>query len=94
MSCWLLLRDEDNVVVLTRQQQPGAELHGPQGQVWPVPAALAAGHKLAVKPIAAGDLVIKNGFPIGVATAAIAPGEHVHTHNLRSRYIAIGSKES
>ncbi|HWU94821.1 MAG TPA: altronate dehydratase family protein, partial [Sphingomonas sp.] len=43
---------------------------------------VAKGHKVAVKPIAAGEPVLKFGFPIGVATRDIAPGEHVHTHNV------------
>jgi altronate hydrolase len=43
---------------------------------------IAKGHKVAVKPIAPGEPVLKFGFPIGVATRAIAPGEHVHTHNV------------
>lgn len=43
---------------------------------------VAKGHKVAVKPIAAGEPVLKFGFPIGLATRAIAPGEHVHTHNV------------
>ena len=40
------------------------------------------GHKYAIKPIAKGENVIKYGMPIGHATADIAIGEHVHTHNL------------
>ncbi len=40
------------------------------------------GHKVAVRAIAAGEAVLKFGQFIGEATAAIAPGEHVHTHNL------------
>jgi altronate hydrolase len=43
---------------------------------------VARGHKVAVRAIAAGDPVIKFGFPIGRATADIAPGAHVHTHNV------------
>jgi altronate hydrolase len=41
-----------------------------------------AGHKLATAPIAKGAPVRKYGQIIGFATADIAPGEHVHTHNL------------
>ena len=44
--------------------------------------AVPAGHKIALAPIAAGDPVIKYGFPIGRATAAIEPGEWIHSHNL------------
>jgi altronate hydrolase len=40
------------------------------------------GHKLAVAARAPGDPVLKFGFPIGVATRAILPGDHVHTHNV------------
>jgi hypothetical protein len=31
--------------------------------------------------------VIKYGAPIGSATRDIAPGEYVHTHNLKSDYL-------
>ena len=44
--------------------------------------AIPRGHKFALAPIARGDAVIKYGFPIGVATADIAAGAHVHSHNL------------
>ena len=40
------------------------------------------GHKYAIRPIAEGEDVMKYGMPIGHATRAIAPGEHVHSHNL------------
>jgi len=43
-----------------------------------------AGHKIAVRPIEPGEPVVKYGFPIGAATAAIAPGAWVHTHNLKT----------
>ena len=44
--------------------------------------AIPAGHKFAVQPIEADTPVYKYGQPIGVATAAIAVGAHVHTHNM------------
>ena len=40
------------------------------------------GHKIAVRAIDAGDVVHKYGFVIGKASQAIAPGDHVHTHNM------------
>ena len=45
---------------------------------------IPAGHKVALVPIAAGEKVIKYGNPIGVATKDIAPGEWVHSHNLKT----------
>ncbi|CAN5353316.1 altronate dehydratase family protein [soil metagenome] len=44
--------------------------------------AIARGHKIALDPVATGEAVRKFGFPIGTTTAAIAPGAHVHSHNL------------
>ncbi len=49
---------------------------------------LGGGHKIALAPIARGAAVVKYGFAIGTATADIAPGEHVHSHNLAT---ALGS---
>lgn len=47
-------------------------------------AVAPRGHKVALRPIAKGEQVIKYGFPIGVATADIAEGEWVHSHNLKT----------
>ena len=44
--------------------------------------AITQGHKFAVRAHGRGDAVIKYGLPIGRATQAIAPGDHVHMHNL------------
>ena len=40
------------------------------------------GHKFALKDIKCGENVIKYGEVIGKATADIATGEHVHSHNM------------
>ena len=45
---------------------------------------LADGHKYALRDIRAGEEIIKYGYPIGTATADIARGKWVHTHNLRT----------
>jgi len=47
------------------------------------------GHKVAMRNVARGKPVSKYGRPIGKAVQAIARGEHVHTHNLKTqRWIA------
>ncbi|MFN3447348.1 MAG: UxaA family hydrolase [Roseococcus sp.] len=43
------------------------------------------GHKLAIKPIKAGDTIIKYGVDIGRAIADIQPGEHLHVHNVKTK---------
>lgn len=42
------------------------------------------GHKFALRAMAAGETVTKYGAAIGIASRAIRPGEHVHSHNLQS----------
>jgi len=49
-----------------------------------VTAAIPRGHKLAIRPVSAGQVVRKYGWPIGKATADIAVGSHVHSHNLET----------
>lgn len=43
---------------------------------------IPAGHKVALRAVAAGAPVRKFNQVIGFASQDIAPGEHVHTHNL------------
>ncbi len=42
------------------------------------------GHKIAVKTVSAGQPIIIYGQPVGAAIQTIQPGEHVHTHNMKS----------
>jgi altronate hydrolase len=64
------------VVVAARALAAGTTLDGVvlRGDV-------PSGHKVAVAPIAEGEPVRKYNQIIGFATGAIAPGDHVHTHN-------------
>lgn len=71
------LNPADNVVVARVDLLPGAEV-----EAIAVGGPVPAGHKLATAPIAKGEAVRKYGQILGFATEAIAPGEHVHTHNL------------
>ena len=45
---------------------------------------LSNGHKYALRDIRAGENVIKYGQPIGHATADIAEGMHIHSHNMKT----------
>jgi len=81
----LLLDGHDNVLVVTATIRSG-ETIAVDGKQVSVPADLPLGHKLALRPIAAGAEIVKYGAPIGLATAAIRAGEHVHVHNIRSCY--------
>ena len=78
-SLTIRLHPADNVVVA------GADL--PEGTSLPdtgvvARTAIPSGHKVAVQAIAVGGPVRKYNQVIGFATAPIAPGDHVHVHNI------------
>ena len=82
----LVLKGADNVGVACRPIAAGETVTAAGAKLSarsPVPRA----HKIALRPIAKGEKVIRSGVPIGSATAAIAAGDHVHTHNLASDYM-------
>jgi altronate hydrolase len=79
----LQLHPGDAVALARRELAPGTELESPERTVT-VRDTIPHGHKLALTDIAEGQQVLKYGQPIGIATQAIAAGEHVHEHNLRS----------
>jgi altronate hydrolase len=74
----------DDVAVLVRPQPAGATLEVDGARVT-LAEDVAAGHKVALRAIAAGEAVHKYGMPIGAATAAIPAGAWVHSHNLATR---------
>ena len=43
------------------------------------------GHKLAIRPMNAGDTVIKYGVDIGRVVADISVGEHAHVQNIKTK---------
>ncbi len=47
------------------------------------------GHKTALRDISAGEDIIKYGYPIGRAVVDIKKGEHVHTHNIKTKLSGI-----
>jgi altronate hydrolase len=75
-SSYLKLHPADDVVVALRQLSPGDMVEGVA-----VVDPIAVGHKVALRPIAASTPIHKYTTRIAVATADIAPGQHVHVHN-------------
>jgi (2R)-sulfolactate sulfo-lyase subunit alpha len=50
-----------------------------------VKTAIPIGHKVALADLKPGDTVVKYGQDIGRIVAPVAKGEHVHTHNLKTK---------
>ena len=43
------------------------------------------GHKIALRDLSIGDTVIKYGQDIGRVVSPVRKGDHVHTHNLKTK---------
>jgi altronate hydrolase len=83
MSGTIRLHPDDDVVVAKHVLLAGTPIATDDGSV-ALAADIPAGHKIAVHARAVGEPVRRYGQVIGFATAAIAPGEHVHRHNLEA----------
>jgi hypothetical protein len=79
----ILISERDNVATALDVLEAGRQFDL-RGARITVTEAIPRGHKVAVAPIGAGQPVVKYGSPIGLATADVRPGAHVHTHNLAS----------
>jgi altronate hydrolase len=83
MSLALVISAQDNVATALEPLDTGQTVRAGEASIVvlePVPR----GHKVAVRTIARGEAVVKYGSPIGTASADIAPGAHVHIHNVAS----------
>jgi hypothetical protein len=89
----ILLHDKDNVLACRRKIHRG-EVIVIDGMAVAARGDIEVGHKLARVDLRPGDVVLKYGVPIGSITRLAAIGEHVHTHNMKSDYIAITTRDS
>lgn len=82
----LLLTPSDDVATALRPLGKGQQVHV-EGltQTLLIRQNIPLCHKVACRNIATGESVRKYGEVIGVATATIQAGTHVHVHNLKSR---------
>lgn len=83
-----VLHRDDNVATALAEVAAGTEVSVERQGAWhtvrvlqPIPL----GHKIALEPICRGLPVRKYGEVIGLASADIAAGEHVHVHNVESQ---------
>lgn len=83
----ILLHPDDNVLVCCRAVSQGERLRIGDGEEIEARSDVELGHKLARRGLSAGDKVVKYGMPIGSTTAAVAAGEWIHLHNMKSDYI-------
>jgi len=89
----ILLHPDDNILVVTAAIPTGGAVTI-DGETVVIPTAIMVGHKVARRPLAPGERVIKYGAPIGSMTGAAGRGDHVHLHNMKSDYIASHTRDT
>lgn len=77
------LRAEDNIAIAARDLLEGEPLTINGVRLRPT-VRVPLGHKIALRRIRAGEAIRKFGQIIGFAACDIAPGDHVHVHNVRA----------
>ncbi|MDU9005640.1 UxaA family hydrolase [Sedimentitalea todarodis] len=77
---FIRLDADDNVVTATHALQVGVPVEETL-----TTGLIPSGHKIATRQIAEGEQIRKYAQFIGLASQDIAPGDHVHTHNVAFR---------
>jgi (2R)-sulfolactate sulfo-lyase subunit alpha len=92
MTIHFLVHDEaDSVgVVVVEGVKAGDKLNGwimDQDKTITMKALedIPIGHKLAIKPLAEDETVIKYGIDVGRTVAPIEAGAHLHVHNVKTK---------
>jgi altronate dehydratase len=83
MNPVIVISDHDNVATALEALDAGVVVRTPHAELV-ITEPIPRGHKVALRAIARGEPVVKYGSAIGTATADVAPGAHVHVHNVAS----------
>ncbi|MBR5225305.1 MAG: UxaA family hydrolase [Clostridia bacterium] len=85
----IVMNEKDDMATVLSPVKPGDELEiidrvfAPKGCVT-ASAEIPFAHKIALRSIACGEMVVKCGEIIGKATKDIPQGDYLHVHNVQS----------
>lgn len=82
MDVAIILHPQDDVAVVKTPLTAGTTVMYNEAALATISTTIPVGHKIAIRGVAIGQPVRRYGQIIGFATADIAMGNHVHTHNL------------
>ncbi len=78
------INSNDNVVIALRNFTVGETIEVESDKIVLL-SDIERGHKIALRDINVGEDILKYGYPIGIAIAAIKKGEHVHVQNVKTK---------
>ncbi|WP_273326450.1 UxaA family hydrolase [Vallitalea guaymasensis] len=83
MKDFIHINKKDNVIVALKDLPKGKNLCEDEWNITLL-SDIPKGHKISIKQLAAGENIIKYGYPIGKSTKNIHSGSHVHINNLKT----------
>jgi hypothetical protein len=90
---FILLHHDDSILVCISTSRAGSTVVI-NGTAYVLASDILLGHKIARVELFVGDPVLRYGIKIGSMTAAANPGEHIHSHNLKSDYIPAHGRDA
>lgn len=78
------IHSRDNVLIALRPFNQGETIEV-DGSSFTLLDEIEKGHKISLQNIEPGEDILKYGYPIGQATESIQQGQHVHTHNVKTK---------
>jgi altronate hydrolase len=84
MKDFLRINEKDNIILALRTFQKDEKIQVDADTVILLKEDIPKGHKIALRVIDTNEDIMKYGYPIGHALTTIHPGEHVHTHNIKT----------
>lgn len=82
MKQYIMIDEADDVITVLQDIQQHTEIVLQDGSVITATEDIPCFHKMAIRNIPKGDVVLRYGAPIGYATQPICVGQWVHIHNL------------
>ena len=93
LSAFLLLHTLDNVLICIKPVCAGSTVII-DGISYVLSSDTDIGHKIARVCLTVGDKILRYGMPIGSITADAKPGDHIHSHNLKSDYLPAHGRDA
>lgn len=82
----ILQSPQDNCLIAGARLEAGERVEI-EGEIVTVAKTIDLGHKVARRALRIDEKVLRYGAIIGHVTSDAQPGEHLHTHNLKSDYL-------
>ncbi|MFX1502238.1 MAG: UxaA family hydrolase [Promethearchaeota archaeon] len=83
---FIIMNQKDNCATALKQIAKGTKIEI-KSEIFNISQNIPSGHKFALSNIKKGELIIKYGEIIGIATEDINIGDWIHIHNIKSHYI-------